>query len=163
VRTGVLLLTDVIVVHHVPRPDNSLTMPEVGIVIPAMPAPRQGPACLRRRAAGQLLHSRARAAQHDAETITDRATLLRQFEVIRATGIASEIEEAVIGECGLAAPLVDSSGLNHRRDRDRDPERRVARDSLANDALAQRRVPSRASSAPIGGPAPPPEAHVSVG
>ena len=35
VRTGVLLLGDVVVVHHEPRPDGSRQMPEVGIVIPA--------------------------------------------------------------------------------------------------------------------------------
>ena len=35
VRTGVLLLDDVVVVHHEPRPDGTRQMPEVGIVIPA--------------------------------------------------------------------------------------------------------------------------------
>src|SRR5689334_19234118 len=35
VRTGVLLLTEVVVVHHAPRPDGSRQMPEVGIVVPA--------------------------------------------------------------------------------------------------------------------------------
>ncbi len=35
VRTGVLLLGDVVVVHHQPRPDGTRQMPEVGIVIPA--------------------------------------------------------------------------------------------------------------------------------
>ena len=35
VRTGVLLLGDVVVVHHEPRPDGTRQMPEVGIVIPA--------------------------------------------------------------------------------------------------------------------------------
>src|SRR4051812_14245984 len=35
VRTGVLLLGEVVVVHHEPRPDGTRQMPEVGIVIPA--------------------------------------------------------------------------------------------------------------------------------
>ena len=35
VRTGVLLLDDVVIIHHEPRPDGSRQMPEVGIVIPA--------------------------------------------------------------------------------------------------------------------------------
>src|SRR5919198_4903961 len=35
VRTGVRLFDDVVVVHHVPRPDGTRQMPEVGIVIPA--------------------------------------------------------------------------------------------------------------------------------
>src|SRR6476660_7394936 len=35
VRTGVLLIDDVVLIHHEPRPDGSRQMPEVGIVIPA--------------------------------------------------------------------------------------------------------------------------------
>src|SRR3954449_6221304 len=35
VRTGVLLLDDVVIIHHEPRPDGSRQTPEVGIVIPA--------------------------------------------------------------------------------------------------------------------------------
>src|SRR5213079_2564594 len=35
VRAGVLLLDDVIVVLHEPRPDGSRQMPEVGFVVPA--------------------------------------------------------------------------------------------------------------------------------
>src|SRR5436190_12360162 len=35
VRTGVMLLSDVVVVHHELRPDGTRQMPEVGIVIPA--------------------------------------------------------------------------------------------------------------------------------
>src|SRR6187431_3549382 len=34
VRTGVLLVDDVVIIHHEPRPDGSRQMPEVGIVIP---------------------------------------------------------------------------------------------------------------------------------
>ena len=34
VRTGVLLIDDVVIIHHEPRPDGSRQMPEVGIVIP---------------------------------------------------------------------------------------------------------------------------------
>ena len=35
VRTGVLLIDDVVIIHHEPRPDGGRQMPEVGIVIPA--------------------------------------------------------------------------------------------------------------------------------
>src|SRR4029453_5487164 len=34
-RTGVLLMDEVVIIHHEPRPDGSRQMPEVGIVIPA--------------------------------------------------------------------------------------------------------------------------------
>jgi DNA-binding IclR family transcriptional regulator len=43
------------------------------------------------------------------ETITDPAVLTAQLEQARATGIATEIEEAVLGECAVAAAVFDSS------------------------------------------------------
>jgi DNA-binding IclR family transcriptional regulator len=44
------------------------------------------------------------------ETITDAAVLNEQLEQIRSSGIATEAEEAVLGECAAAAPVFDSSG-----------------------------------------------------
>jgi DNA-binding IclR family transcriptional regulator len=106
VRAGVLLLHDVVVVAHEPRPDGTRQMAEVGIVIPAH-------AC----AIGKALLA------HDAEaipgtlrgmtdtTVTDPTVLEAELEQVRRTGIATEAEEAVIGECGMAAPLADATGL----------------------------------------------------
>lgn len=112
VRTGVRLLTDVMVVHHVPRPDNSLTMPEVGIVIPSH-ACALGKALLAfdPEAAREVLARPGALRSMTAETITDAEALERDLALVRTTGIATEVEEAVIGECGLAAPLADSAGL----------------------------------------------------
>ena len=106
VRAGVLLQGDVVVVHHEPRPDGSRQMPEVGIVIPAH-------AC----ALGKVLL----AAVPDqlgtqplrgmtADTVTDPKRLRAELDTVRRTGLATEVEEAVIGECGVAAPLVDALG-----------------------------------------------------
>jgi DNA-binding IclR family transcriptional regulator len=105
VRAGVPLLGDVVVVVHEPRPDGTRQMPEVGIVIPAH-------AC----ALGKALLAHAPAPSvtlqsMTAETITDPAVLARALEQVRTTGVATEVEEAVIGECGLAAPLADATGL----------------------------------------------------
>lgn len=104
VRTGVLLLGDVVVVHHEPRPDGTRQMPEVGIVIPAH-------AC----ALGKALLAFDRDGldkfaprSMTGETITDPVELRSQLEVVRRTGIATELEEAVLGECGVAAPLADA-------------------------------------------------------
>jgi DNA-binding IclR family transcriptional regulator len=44
------------------------------------------------------------------ETITDPAALADQLEQIRLSGIATEVEEAVLGECASAAPVFDASG-----------------------------------------------------
>lgn len=112
VRTGVPLLTEVMVIHHVPRPDSSLSMPEVGIVIPSHVC-ALGKALLAfdDAAAAELLGPTKVLRSMTAETITDPQELRGVFPEIRATGIASEAEEAVIGECGLAAPLADSAGL----------------------------------------------------
>jgi DNA-binding IclR family transcriptional regulator len=109
VRTGVLLLTDVIVVHHVPRPDDSLQMPEVGIVIPAH-ASALGKALLAfdPDALALVLKGDERRSM-TGDTITDAATLEAQMAEIRISGIATEAEEAVLGECGIAAPIIDAA------------------------------------------------------
>jgi DNA-binding IclR family transcriptional regulator len=109
VRTGVLLLGDVVVVHHEPRPDGTRQMPEVGIVIPAH-ACALGKAMLAydAEAVAQVLAGPRRSMT--GETVTEKAALETQLAEVRATGIATEAEEAVLGECGLAAPVADASG-----------------------------------------------------
>jgi len=106
IRTGVLLLGDVVVVHHEPRPDGTRQMPEVGIVIPAH-ACALGKALLAFEADGV---EETPARSMTGETITDPVELRRQLDVVRRTGIATELEEAVLGECGVAAPLADAVG-----------------------------------------------------
>ena len=107
VRTGVLLLGDVVVVHHEPRPDGTRQMPEVGIVIPAH-ACALGKALLAydAEAAAQVLAGPRRSMT--GETVTGTAALEAQLAEVRATGIATEAEEAVLGECALASPIFDA-------------------------------------------------------
>jgi DNA-binding IclR family transcriptional regulator len=109
VRSGVLLLDDVVIIHHEPRPDGSRQMPEVGIVIPAH-ASSLGKAMLAfmpaeeaRLVAGGPLRSMT------GETLTSGRELADQLATARVGGTAVEVDEAVLGECGLAAPLFDSS------------------------------------------------------
>ena len=111
VRTGVMLVDDVVVVHHQPRPDGSRQMPEVGIVIPAH-ACALGKAILAfdDELAGELLAGSGPLRSMTGDTITDPAVLADQLEQIRATGIAMEAEEAVLGECAAAAAVFDSTG-----------------------------------------------------
>ncbi len=109
VRTGVRLLNDVVVVHHAPRPDGTRQMPEVGIVIPAH-------ACALGKVLMAFEHDppadgvRSPGRRMTGETLTDPAELRAQLAEIQQTGIATEVEEAVLGECGVAAPLFDATG-----------------------------------------------------
>jgi DNA-binding IclR family transcriptional regulator len=107
VRTGVLLFDDVVVVHHEPRPDGTRQMPEVGIVIPAH-ACALGKALLAFDADGGIAGGPPRSMT--GETVTDPAALAAQLDVVRRTGVATEAEEAVLGECGAAAPLAGAGG-----------------------------------------------------
>jgi DNA-binding IclR family transcriptional regulator len=110
VRTGVLLIDDVVIIHHEPRPDGSRQMPEVGIVIPAH-ASALGKAMLafmpedekRILTAGEL-------RSMTGATITSSDLLRDQLDQVRASGLAEEQDEAVIGESSLASPVFDSYG-----------------------------------------------------
>jgi DNA-binding IclR family transcriptional regulator len=110
VRTGVLLLDDVVIIHHEPRPDGSRQMPEVGIVIPAHTS-ALGKAILAfdDDAAARML-STPQLRSMTGETITSPIDLKQQLADISATGLATEQDEAVIGECALAGPVFDASG-----------------------------------------------------
>lgn len=109
VRTGVLLPDEVLIIHHEPRPDGTRQMPELGIVIPVH-ASALGKAILAYLPdqADQVLAGRLRNMTGD--TITDPVELRKQLKEVRATALATEQEEAVLGECGAAAPIFDSSG-----------------------------------------------------
>jgi DNA-binding IclR family transcriptional regulator len=110
VRTGVLTLDEVVIIHHEPRPDGSRQMPEVGIVIPAH-ASALGKALLaflpeqaRDLLAGDKLRSMT------SETVIDPEVLRRQLDEVAKDALAIEKEEAVLGEAGIAAPIFDASG-----------------------------------------------------
>lgn len=106
VRTAVLLNDEVVVVAHEPRPDGTRQMPEVGIVIPAH-ASALGKALL---AFGPTEVPTGPLRSMTGDTITDPAMLAEQLATVRETGIATEVEEALLGECGLAAAVFESSG-----------------------------------------------------
>lgn len=111
VRAGVLLLGDVIVVHHEPRPDGSRQMPEVGFVMPAH-ASALGKAILAFRPEETThLLSMTRLRSMTGETIVDPQTLVDDLAQVSRTGVAAERDEAVLGESSLAAPVFDATGL----------------------------------------------------
>jgi DNA-binding IclR family transcriptional regulator len=110
VRTGVLLIDDVVIIHHEPRPDGSRQMPEVGIVIPVH-ASALGKAML-----AFLPEEEKRVLTSDGlrsmtgETLTSPDELRDQLDVVRSGVIATEQDEAVIGESALASPVFDAAG-----------------------------------------------------
>jgi DNA-binding IclR family transcriptional regulator len=110
VRTGVLLIDDVVIIHHEPRPDGSRQMPEVGIVIPAH-ASALGKAMLAFLPEDEKrVLTSAPLRSMTGETLTSADDLREQLDEVRSTGIAGEQDEAVIGESALASPVFDSSG-----------------------------------------------------
>ena len=102
-----LLIDDVVIIHHEPRPDGSRQMPEVGIVIPVH-ASALGKAML-----AFLPEDEKRVLTSDelrsmtGETITSPDELREQLDAVRSSGIARELDEAVIGESSLASPVFD--------------------------------------------------------
>ena len=108
-RLGVQLFDEVIIIHHNQRPDGSQQMPETGLSIPAH-ASAMGKVLLAyspEYAAG-LLGRPLRPLT--GSTIIDPAQLAIQFASIADYGIATEEDEAVLGESSVAAPVVDTRG-----------------------------------------------------
>jgi DNA-binding IclR family transcriptional regulator len=110
VRTGVLTFDEVVIIHHEPRPDGSRQMPEVGIVIPAH-ASALGKALLAflPDQVDELTGDKLRSMT--SETLVDPAVLRAQLAEVAKEALATEREEAVLGEAGIAAPIFDASGV----------------------------------------------------
>jgi DNA-binding IclR family transcriptional regulator len=110
VRTGVLLIDDVVIIHHEPRPDGTRQMPEVGIVIPAH-ASALGKAMLAFLPdETERILKEGELRSMTGETLTSPEALRSQLEQVRATGIAREQDEAVLGEGAVASPVFDAWG-----------------------------------------------------
>ena len=108
-RLGAELFDEVIIIHHNRRPDGTQQMPETGLSIPAH-ASAMGKVLLAYNPdqADELFTKTLRSLTGD--TITDPAQLITQFAQIVERGIATEEDEAVLGESSIAAPVVDRSG-----------------------------------------------------
>ena len=108
-RLGAELFDEVIIIHHNLRPDGSEQRPETGLSIPAH-ASAMGKVLLTYKpdAADDVLTRPLRSLT--GETITDPARLILQFAQVTERGIATDEDEAVLGESSLAAPVADRSG-----------------------------------------------------
>ena len=109
VRIGTLHEHQVLIVHHVFRPDNSLQTLDVGSLLP-----------LHASALGKILlaHHPFVAAEvvkgelpsYTDATITDPERLERELERVRAQGWAADLGELVADQVALAAPIFDRRG-----------------------------------------------------
>jgi DNA-binding IclR family transcriptional regulator len=110
VRIGTLHDSQVLIVHHVFRPDDSLQTLDVGSLLPAH-ATALGKVLLAYHpyVADELV--KQALASFTAATICDRERLERELQRIRGRGWASEVGELTLAQVSLAAPITDRSGL----------------------------------------------------
>ncbi|NUT97210.1 MAG: IclR family transcriptional regulator [Saccharothrix sp.] len=104
VRIGTLHEGQVLVVHHVFRPDNSRQVLEVGALLPAH-ASALGKVLLANDPVGHVDDEPLKAFTNS--TITGFDQLSDALEQVRQRGWAFEAEELVEGEVSLAAPIRD--------------------------------------------------------
>jgi DNA-binding IclR family transcriptional regulator len=110
VLVGVLYGSNVLVVHHVFRPDNSVQLLEVGAAIPWH-------ACALGKSIVAYLDPEEREKLLDepltrltGHTLTDRPQLEEELSRVPRDGIAIEDQEAIVGDAGVAAPVFDNQG-----------------------------------------------------
>ncbi|HXJ66792.1 MAG TPA: IclR family transcriptional regulator [Actinomycetota bacterium] len=110
VRVGVLTASNVLIVHHVFRPDNSVQILEVGAAIPWH-------ACAIGKAIGANVDPARLAELEQAElprltgnTITVKRSLDADLKRARTAGVAVDDQEAIVGEAGIAAAVFDHRG-----------------------------------------------------
>jgi DNA-binding IclR family transcriptional regulator len=111
VLVGVLYGQNVLVVHHVFRPDNSVQLLEVGAAIPWH-------ACALGKA---IVAFHDQAAQSQAlegelqpltgKTLIEPKDLRDELERVRREAVAIEDQEAIVGDAGIAAPVFDNRGI----------------------------------------------------
>jgi DNA-binding IclR family transcriptional regulator len=108
VRIGTLQKHQVLIIHHVFRPDDTPQTLDVGSWLPAHAT-----------ALGKVLLASAPAAvrtlttleRYTSRTITSRAALESALAQVRGTGASVEMEEWTAGIAGLAAPIRGHGGL----------------------------------------------------
>jgi DNA-binding IclR family transcriptional regulator len=109
VRVGVLHGSEVVVVHHVFRPDDAFQVLEVGAQLPAH-ASALGKAILAFSAPDVLEDLVAEPLPKLTRKTATAAALRRELGSVRERGVARERDEAVLGEASLAAPIFDHAG-----------------------------------------------------
>ena len=110
VRIGTLHDAQVLIVHHVFRPDDSFQTLDVGSLLPAH-ATALGKVLLAAHPYVAAELTRQGLAAFTDQTICDGERLERELERVRERGWASEIGELTAVQVSLAAPITDRTGL----------------------------------------------------
>lgn len=111
VKVGVLYGPNVLVVHHVFRPDNSVQLLEVGASIPwhACAVGKAIVAYVEPERRSGLLHGEL--PRLTGKTLASATGAERELKKVATEGYAVEDQEAIVGEAGLAAPVFDHRGV----------------------------------------------------
>jgi DNA-binding IclR family transcriptional regulator len=109
VRVGVMHGSSIVVVHHVFRPDSAFGVLEVGLQLP-LHASALGKAVLAFSPSQVIDDLFAEPLQRLTKQTLNEADLRQELNVIRDSGIATERDEAVLGESSAAAPIFDHGG-----------------------------------------------------
>jgi DNA-binding IclR family transcriptional regulator len=106
VRIGTVLEGRVLVVHHVFRPDDTFQTLDVGALLP-LHATALGKVLLAYRAGGPVPD----LTTFTRLTLTDPRALSAALEAVRDAGWAQEVEEFLLGQAAVAAPIRGYGGL----------------------------------------------------
>jgi DNA-binding IclR family transcriptional regulator len=111
VRVAVLLGSDIVVVHHVLRPDGSRQMREIGIAIPAHASALGKVLLAFHPAETALLPQDVPLARLTGRTLARRSDLDAVLGQVREEGLGFGIDEVVLGESEVAAAIFDAQGV----------------------------------------------------
>jgi len=109
VRVGVMHGASVVVVHHVFRPDAAFGVLEVGLQLP-LHASALGKAVLAFSPHQVIEDLFAEPLPRLTKQTLNDAGLRRELATVRDSGVATERDEAVLGESSVAAPIFDHGG-----------------------------------------------------
>jgi DNA-binding IclR family transcriptional regulator len=150
VHVGVLYAPNVLLVHHVFRPDNSVQILQVGASIPwhAGALGKAIVAYLEPEARQELLAGPL--PRLTGRTLTTRAALGAELDRVVDAGVAVEDQEAIVGEAGVAAALFDNRGVVVGAIGLAGPVERLLPDGPAADAVAAVKEAARGLSRELG-------------
>jgi DNA-binding IclR family transcriptional regulator len=150
VHVGVLYGPNVLLVHHVFRPDNSVQILQVGASIPWH-------ACALGKATAAYLEPQGRdellagpLPRLTGRTLTNRAALDAELGRVVEGGVALEDQEAIVGEAGVAAALFDHRGAVVGAIGVAGPVERLLPDGPAADVVAAVKEAARGLSRELG-------------